>query len=188
MTLALGKSDGMPASPLVAWLATRVHRETGGAEVHAAAVQPAARLAVPGASDVAFDEGRRVERVVHRRRPQRHDRMVHLRVVEARQRPEDGVVRLTPGRVLERPAQRGERLVVDARDRLPGRQALFVPDQLVVVVLSRHGADVRQRIEVQDVDAGLVEPVRGNPPEHAAVGEASGGVGRRARRRTAADP
>ena len=56
------------------------------------------------------------------------------------------------------------------------------PGELVVV--GQAGAvDVRLRIEIQQVDAGLIEAVGGNPAEHAAVVEAAGLAGRRARAR-----
>src|SRR6185436_2965408 len=50
------------------------------------------------------------------------------------------------------------------------------PRQLVVVAGARH-VDVRQRIHVQDVHAGLIQPVGGNAPDDSARLEAAGGVG-----------
>ncbi len=134
-----------------------------------------------GAPEVAFDEGRRVERVVDRGRPERHDRVVHLRVVESWKRTENGLLGLPPRGVLECPSQRRERLVVDAHDRLPGCQALLRPRQFVVVDLPRR--NVGQRVKPEDVLPGRIKTIRGDPAQHAAVGEAAGLAGCRARRR-----
>ena len=90
-------------------------------------------------------------------------------------------VRCMTARVLEADAQRLQRLIVDAEGRLPAQDALGGPRDLEVVGLpGRDVGDVRHRPHLQDVQAGLVEPVRRDPAEHAAIGEAGRLIGRRA--------
>ena len=141
----------------------------------------------PAEGVLALPVGRLEERrgahvVVHRHRQRADDRVLLLGVVEAGQRAVEHLVALNEARILRRGAQLLGWLVVDANRRLLRERLLGGPGELVVV--GQAGAvDVRQRIEIQQVDAGLIEAVGGNPAEHAAVVEAAGLAGRRARAR-----
>ena len=128
----------------------------------------------------AFEERRCVHVVVHRRRDDGDHGLELACVVEARNRAGDRRVLLLPAAVLERPPKPRRRLVVDAHGGLPRDQLLRRPSGFVIVRGARH-VDVRQRVHLQDVEAGLIHAIGGNPAERAARLEARRLAGGRAR-------
>ena len=140
----------------------------------------AARLGVGIPAVVGLDEHRRIDGpvdVVHL--PVDAD-VVDRHVGEAGDALREREGRLLIHRVPGRDAQAVECLVVDLED---GRVAVQIGLGRRVLIVVRHARcrrQVRFRIPLQDVQARLIEPVRRDPAQHAAVLEAGRGVRGRA--------
>ena len=133
-------------------------------------------LVVPGAPEGALEKQRRTEVVVDRPRIRAGPRIRHSAVVPPGDAALKDLIPVQVALVLVAHAQGRPRLIVETDRRLVREGVLDRPDVLKVRPDGR--AAGRHRPDVEDGQSRLVETIRRDPAEHAAVGEA----GRLARR------
>ena len=110
--------------------------------------------------------------VVDRRGVAHDGRVLHPRIVEAGDGAVEDLAALHPGGVLGAHAEFLRRLIVDASRWLPRQHAFLRPRDLVVVVLCGGDVgDVGQRVQLQDVQARLVEAAGRDAADHSPVPE-----------------
>ena len=146
---ASGNSVGSPCSPVLNRLVKSLFTMLA---------EPAVGVAVG-----ALEEGRRIDGVVHRGRKGVDPRVGVVGVVEVGDRPGRRALEAALAGVLRREAQRRRQLIVDAECRLLAERLERRREELQVVGRARRLRHVRQRIQLQDVHAGLIEPLLRNP-------------------------
>src|SRR5206468_2673465 len=96
--------------------------------------------------------------------------IVFFRIVEAGENSGNRIIRLLVLDEFEVSADFGRGLIVEADERLVSEQVDRGIGHFEVVRLSsRHIRNVRRRIPLQDVQAGLIQATRWNSSKHAAV-------------------